>query len=217
MAVRKKEIIYEQLKEGILSLKTKPDTVLKEEAVARAFNVSRTPAHDALLQLQQEGLLLHAKKVGYVVKPLSISDLKEIIQLRSVLEGYAARLTAENQDEKIFSKLEKINRKAKVYLEADDLGNFFKNSSEFHSVIYNGSKNKRLIALVDSLYDSFVRYRKILLRIPEMPEVQIMDHEKMLVSMIDGHGETVEKLVRDHIVYGGKILMEYIETERVEK
>ncbi len=217
MAISKKEFIYREVKEQILSLKARPDTVLKEEDVALAYGVSRTPVHEALQQLKQEGFLEQVKKVGYLIKPLSISDLQEIIQIRSVLEGYAARLTTVNQDEKIFARLQKINEKARVYLKNNDLTNFFRNSSDFHGIIYQGSKNQRLSTLIDSLRDSFLRYRRILLKIPEMSEVQIKDHEEMLAAMIPGNEAAVEKLVRDHILYGGRILLEYIETERVEK
>ncbi len=217
MAISKKEFIYREVKEQILSLKARPDTVLKEEDVALAYGVSRTPVHEALQQLKQEGFLEQVKKVGYLIKPLSISDLQEIIQIRSVLEGYAARLTTVNQDEKIFARLQKINEKARIYLKNNDLTNFFRNSSDFHGIIYQGSKNQRLSTLIDSLRDSFLRYRRILLKIPEMSEVQIKDHEEMLAAMTPGNEAAVEKLVRDHILYGGRILLEYIETERVEK
>ncbi len=217
MVISKREFIYREIKEQILSLKARPDTVLKEEDVALVYGVSRTPVHEALQQLKQEGFLDQVKKVGYVIKPLSISDLQEIIQIRSVLEGYAARLTTENQDGKIFARLQKINEKARVYLKNNDLTNFFRNSSDFHGVIYQGSKNQRLKNLIDSLRDSFLRYRRILLKIPEMPEVQIKDHEEMLAAMTPGNEAGVEKLVRDHILYGGRILLEYIETDRVEK
>ena len=217
MAISKKDFIYREIKEQILSLKARPDTVLKEEDVALAYGVSRTPVHEALQQLKQEGFLDQVKKVGYLIKPLSISDLQEIIQIRSVLEGYAARLTTENQDEKIFARLQKINEKARVYLKNNDLTKFFRNSSDFHGVIYQGSKNQRLSTLIDSLRDSFLRYRRILLKIPEMPEVQIKDHEEMLAAMTPGNEAKVEKLVRDHILFGGRILLEYIEAERVEK
>lgn len=215
--VRKKEIIYEGLKEQILSLKTRPDTILKEEVVAAKYGVSRTPAHEALQQLKQEGFLEQVKKVGYVVKPLSVSDLKEIIQVRSVLEGYAAYLTTVNRDKKIFNRLEKINLKARQYLKNNDLTGFFQNGSDFHGVIYQGSKNQRLTLLIESLRDSFMRYRRILLKIPKMQEVQIRDHENMLAAMASGDEVQVEKLVRDHIIYGGDILLQYIEEERIER
>ena len=185
--------------------------------MALKYGVSRTPVHEALQQLKQEGFLEQVKKVGYVIKPLSISDLKEIIQIRSVLEGYAARLTTVNQDVKIFARLRKINEKAHIFLANNDLAGFFRNSSDFHSVIYQGSRNQRLCGLIDSLRDSFMRYCRILLKIPEMPEVQIKDHEEMLAAMTPGNEAVVEKLARDHILYGGRILLEYIESERVEK
>jgi DNA-binding GntR family transcriptional regulator len=215
MAPRKKELIYSELKKKILGMKIRPHEVLKEEEVAARFGVSRTPAREALQLLEKEGFLAQLKKVGYVVRPLTRNDLKEIIEVRSVLEGYAAHLATLRRDPKTIARLRKINQKARRYLADNDLQRFFKNSSEFHDVIYQSSGNTRLCALIESLRDNFLRYRRMLLRIPKMPEVQIRDHEEMLDAMESGNGQRVEKMVREHIILGGEILLQHIEEELV--
>ncbi len=215
MVPKKKELIYAELKKNILAMKIRPHEVLKEERVAARFGVSRTPAREALQLLEQEGFLKQSKKIGYVVKPLTRSDLKEIIGVRSVLEGYAACLATARRDPKTIARLRKINDRARRYLAANDLQNFFKNSSEFHDVIYQSSGNSRLCTLIESLRDNFLRYRRMLLRIPRMPEVQVRDHEKMLDAMESGDEKLVEKMVRDHILRGGEILLRHIEEEPV--
>ena len=215
MAPRKKELIYSELKKKILGMKIRPHEVLKEEEVAVRFGVSRTPAREALQLLEKEGYLTQLRKVGYVVRPLTRSDLKEIIGVRSVLEGYAANLATSHRDPKTIARLRKINQKARRYLADNDLQRFFKNSSEFHDIIYQSSGNTRLCALIESLRDNFLRYRRMLLRIPKMPEVQIRDHEEMLDAMDNGDGQRVEKMVREHIILGGEILLQHIEEEPV--
>ena len=215
MAPRKKELIYAELKKSILGMKIRPHEVLKEEEVAVRFGVSRTPAREALQLLEKEGFLVQLKKVGYVVKPLTRNDLKEIIGIRSVLEGYAASLATIRHDPRTIARLRRINEKARRYLENNDLQKFFKNSSEFHNVIYLSSGNSRLCALIESLRDNFLRYRRMLLRIPRMPAVQIKDHEEMLDAMEKGNEKLVEKMVREHIIRGGEILLRHIEKEPV--
>jgi DNA-binding GntR family transcriptional regulator len=135
--------------------------------------------------------------------------------VRSVLEGYAAHLAPLRRDPKTIARLRKLNQKARRYLADNDLQRFFKNSSEFHDVIYQSSGNTRLCALIESLRDNFLRYRRMLLRIPKMPEVQIRDHEEMLDAMESGNGRLVEKMVREHIILGGEILLRHIEKEPV--
>ncbi len=215
MAPKKKELIYTELKKNLLAMKIRPHEVLQEEKVAARFGVSRTPAREALQKLEQEGFLRQVKKIGYVVRPLTRNDLKEIIGVRSVLESYAACLATARRDPRTIARLRKINAKARHYLAEDDLRKFFKNSSEFHDVIYQSSGNTRLCTLIESLRDNFLRYRRMLLRVPRMPEIQVRDHEEMLDAMENGNEKMVEKMVREHILRGGEILLRHIEEEPV--
>ena len=67
---------------------------LREVRLAEDLGLSRTPLREALLQLEQEGLLVRGKS-GYTVRTFSLEDVKDAIELRGVLEGTAARLAAE--------------------------------------------------------------------------------------------------------------------------
>ena len=216
MSRSKKDIIHGTLKRQILNLKIKPNQVLKEEDIAASHGVSRTPAREALQLLEQEGFLEQKRKIGYIVRPLSREDLKEIIEVRSILEGYAARLATGRKDTRTLEQLQEINKKAVRLLEAGELEKFFRNSSDFHDVLYRGSGNRRLCGIIESLRDNFLRYRRMLLRIPSMPGIQIEDHSQMLIAMEAGREETVERLVRKNIRRGGKALLEYLDRDHIE-
>ncbi len=212
----KKDIIHSTLKRQILNLKIKPKQVLKEEEIARDHGVSRTPAREALQLLEQEGYLEQKRKVGYIVRALTREDLKEIIEVRSILEGYAARLATSRKDIRTIEQLKEINEKAVHFLETGELEKFFRNSSDFHDVLYRGSGNQRLCGIIESLRDNFLRYRRMLLRIPSMPQIQIEDHTQMLTIMEEGREDMVERLVRKHIRRGGKALLEYLDRDHIE-
>ena len=216
MSRSKKNIIYTTLKRQILNLKIKPNQVLKEEEIAGAHGVSRTPAREALQLLEQEGFLEQKRKVGYLVRPLTRDDLKEIIEVRSVLEGYAARLATGRKDNRTMEQLQEINKKAGHLLETGELEKFFRNSSDFHDVLYKGSGNQRLCGIIESLRDNFLRYRRMLLSIPSMPQIQIEDHAQMLAMMEKNREDAVERLVRKHIRRGGKALLEYLDRDHIE-
>ncbi|MEA3239981.1 MAG: GntR family transcriptional regulator [Pseudomonadota bacterium] len=212
----KKDIIHSTLKRQILNLKIKPNQVLKEEEIAQAHGVSRTPAREALQLLEQEGFLEQKRKIGYLVRALSREDLKEIIEVRSILEGYAARLATTRKDSRTIEQLKEINEKAVHLLDVGELEKFFRNSSDFHDVLYRGSGNQRLCGIIESLRDNFLRYRRMLLRIPSMPQIQIEDHSQMLTMMEKGREDAVERLVRKHIRRGGKALLEYLDRDHIE-
>jgi DNA-binding GntR family transcriptional regulator len=209
--MNKKEKIYLDLKKKIVELKIKSHDVLKEEDLALKYRVSRTPVREALQLLEQEGYLRKIKKVGFVPKPLTRKDLQEIIEIRAVLESYAAYLATKNFDEKVIEKLKKINKKALLFIKSEDTEKFFKNNSEFHSILYNASRNSRLVAIINSLIDSFTRYRLMLLHISEMPEQSYNDHEAMICAMLKRDEHKVREIVKKHILNGGKVLLDSIE------
>ncbi len=211
--MNKKESIYKDLKKKIIELKIKTHDVLKEEELAEKYKVSRTPIREALQLLEKEGFLIKVRKVGFILKPLTKKDFKEIIEIRSILESYAAKLATENNNKNIISKLKKINEISKKYIVLKDIEKFFKSNSEFHNLIYRSSGNERLISLINSIYDSFTRYRMMLIRITDIPEKSYNDHKKMIEAMEKGDENLVEKLVKEHILEGGKILLNNLDRD----
>ncbi len=212
----KKEQIYKDLKKKLLESKIKSYDVLKEEELAAKYKISRTPIREALQLLDKEGFLKKVKKVGYMLCPLSKKDLNEIIGIRSILESYAAYLATINYEKSVIDKLNKINEKAYQTILNNDFESFFKINSDFHETIYNASGNQRLILLIKNLNENFIRYRVMLLKVKKMPEISYNDHLEMIDAMESRNADKVEKLVKEHIIKGGKILIDHINSSDIE-
>ncbi len=211
--MKKKEVIYKDIKQKLINGKFKANEVLKEEELAQKYKVSRTPVREALQLLVKEGFLTHRRKIGYIVKPLTKNELKEIVGIRSVLESYAARITTENYDEKLIKKLEKLVEKTENALKENNLQKFFKYNCEFHLELYKSSGNKKLIEIIENLRENFQRYTRLLLNIENMPFESLKDHKMMINAMKEKNPDKVEKMVKEHILKGGKALIEYIEKD----
>ncbi len=211
--MKKKDVIYKDLKSKLLNGKFKANEVLKEENLAEKYKVSRTPVREALQILVKEGFLTHRRKIGYIVKPLTKNELKEIVGIRSVLESYAARITTENYDENLINKLEKLVEKTENALRNNDLQKFYKYNCEFHLELYKSSGNKKLIEIIENLRENFQRYTRLLLNIENMPYESLKDHKLMIQAMKEKDPEEVEKIVKEHILKGGEKLIEYIEKD----
>ncbi|MCC5989306.1 MAG: GntR family transcriptional regulator [Pararhodobacter sp.] len=84
-----------ELRKRILNGEIAGGTRLYEVALADELNVSRTPVREALSRLAEEGLLERARGGGFVVRSFAVADVLDMIELRGVLEGTAARLAAE--------------------------------------------------------------------------------------------------------------------------
>lgn len=83
------------LRQRILNGELPGGTRLYEVALAEEMNISRTPVREALSRLAEEGLLERTRAGGFVVRSFKKADVLDIIALRGLLEGAAARLAAE--------------------------------------------------------------------------------------------------------------------------
>src|SRR4030042_3962325 len=100
-----KSEVYKIIKEGIINREFLPGTQLKESDLVRKLGVSRTPIREALNQLSKEGIIEIFPRKGAFVKKCSREEVIEILILREVLEGVAARLATCLINEEFIKKL----------------------------------------------------------------------------------------------------------------
>jgi GntR family transcriptional regulator, rspAB operon transcriptional repressor len=87
--------IYQALRHEILTCGFPPGQELREQTLAERYGVSRTPIRDSLLRLEQEDLVTVLPRQGYLVRPLSISDVEDMLNLRSIIEPACAAAAAQ--------------------------------------------------------------------------------------------------------------------------
>ena len=91
-----RDVVFNTLKDGILTGRLKPGERLLENQLAEELGVSRTPIREALRMLQIENLVDLIPRRGAQVKDMSEKDIKNVLEIRKVLEELAAGLAAEN-------------------------------------------------------------------------------------------------------------------------
>ncbi len=95
MAKTLTEEVYDRLRDDIVTLRLKPGEKVSEERLARRYEVSRAPIRDAIQKLLQEELVLVKPQVGTIIMPLSLIRIKDVVEVRMLLEPYAAGAAAE--------------------------------------------------------------------------------------------------------------------------
>ena len=93
------DVVYEKMKNDIVTLFFKPGEKLSETKLAARYGVSRDPVRKAVSRLAQEGMLESKPQVGTLVKSLSIEQGKDVCDLRCLLECYAIERAVETIDE----------------------------------------------------------------------------------------------------------------------
>jgi DNA-binding GntR family transcriptional regulator len=190
-----KSEVYKIIKEGIKHREFLPGTQLKESDLVEKLGVSRTPIREALNQLSKEGIIEIFPRKGAFVKNCSKEEVIEILILREVLEGVAARLATLQMNEERIRKLEGLFKKyqegAIDYAQVDE---------KFHSEIIQASGSTRLIELVNNLKDSLqmLDMRVVSFRYPERVRKSMEEHLRIIETFKKRDMAQAEKLTREH-------------------
>ena len=111
--------VYRILKSRIIEGSFEPGIKLLESKVAKQMGISRTPVREALRHLAAEGFVKMSPNQAIIVNDISIKDLQEVLQLRGVLEGLAARLTANLITKEKIKELETCNENMEKFSRSD--------------------------------------------------------------------------------------------------
>lgn len=207
--------VFENLKQAIINGKIPPGQRLVENRLAETLGISRTPVREAIHKLEREGFLGKRPRGGFVVLGLDSIDIEETFGIRSVLEGYAARLAAIKHTKSDLEPLEAHLRTFQKYLDRDDLDVLPDINTEFHDMLYALSKSPRLIKMINDLKDQIFRFRQMILKDAELAAMSNTDHIQMLESIKRRDAEGVEKLVHEHLMRGQSAVLKFIKEKRI--
>jgi len=203
-----REKILETIREAILKGALKPGEKVAEPELAERFGISRTPIREAFRQLESEGYLTVIPRKGAVVTSLSERDVEEFYAIKSVLEGFAAKMAAQKMTEKDLERLEGINEKLEKLAREGDVKNFFRVHNDFHECFIRAAGNDKLLELISQLLLKFNRLRMASLSLPGRMEISVQEHKKIIDAFKKRDGQLAESLVTKTAAYGGQQLIQ---------
>ena len=213
------EDIADSIKAAIIKGKFKPGEKISEGDLAESMGISRTPLREAFRKLENEGFIEIIPRKGAVVTGISPREVNDLYEIKSTLEGLAARLASANMKDKDIKKLEKINDELKDHIDRNDLEAFYRAHTKFHEVFVKLSENRRLIRMISNLNDHFKRFGIVSMTLPGQYESAIKQHEGIIRAFKSGDEKVVEEKVRTNVMTGGKVLVGHLanETEDIGK
>lgn len=156
--------VYNSIKEMIFNGVFKPGDRIYETKIASEFQVSRSPVREAIRSLEKEGLLSIDTKSRITVYEPTIMDIEDIYECRQALESLAARLATRNASDEELVMMENILIKTKENIDQaydKPTKTVITLNSEFHNLILNCSRNKRLEKQINDLQSLTYFYRFI--------------------------------------------------------
>ena len=197
----------------IASGKLKPGERIIQEQIAQELGVSRQPVQQALLLLKNQGVLRDAAGRGLIVAQLDPGHVRNMYDIRAVIEGLAFRKAAENNPErakKLGPALIQIGRKG---VKSGSVAAMIAADMKFHDFIYELSENPLIAPLMDVQWTNTQRVMGEVLMRDETPRDIWDQHEAMLAAVMAGDGAKAETLARQHITQAADFMIHRLRTE----
>lgn len=192
---------YRTLKEAIRDNVFAPGDQGSEQEIALRLGMSRTPVHEALIRLQQEGLVRIMPKRGIVVLALSPDDMREVYDVIIALEGMAAEsiaAMAEPERRRIAAELSSINAEMKIALQREELDAWAYADDRFHRALIDRCGNARLARMANSIMDQSHRARMMTLRLRARLMKSVAEHQSLVVAIRNGKAALAAERARAH-------------------
>jgi GntR family transcriptional regulator, rspAB operon transcriptional repressor len=191
--------VFERLREAILSLELTPGTTLSRTTLAAQFGVSSTPIRDALMRLEEEGLVDVFPQHATVVSPIDLTLAQQAHFLRRSLELEIVRSLALNPDPRLVARLKGIVAQQQALMEANDLQAFEAADQDFHRNLYEAAQMHDLWLLVRSRSGHIDRLRRLYLPTPGKIEGIVRHHRLIVQAIANGKPDEAQQHLRDHL------------------
>jgi DNA-binding GntR family transcriptional regulator len=191
------DIIAEHIRDAIVRGIIEEGEPVRQDDVARMFNVSKIPVREALKRLEAEGLVAFQKNRGAVVTSLTGPEIAEMFEVRAILESNAIRLSVPRMTKDTFDR-------AQTYCDAfaneDDAANWALLNWQFHSSLYEDARRPFLLGLIRSVNDRIERYLRVQLAISGGHQLAVIEHRDILRACRTGDAEEAARLIEAHIL-----------------
>lgn len=190
--------LVQALEDDILSGRLIPGSRLDEQALAKRFEVSRTPVREALRHLASSGLVDIRRNQGATVMELTTRGVVEMFQVLAELEGLAARLCARRMTRAEIEATHVQSEQCRLMAIDGDQSGFLSANNEFHDLILRGSQNLFLYQEASKLGKRLNPYRRYITH-PRRMQHSCEEHNRLLTAIENGDGELADRLMREHV------------------
>ena len=190
---------YEKLRAAIVHGEIAPNSRLVESDVVTTFQMSRGAVRNALIRLEQEGLVVRQPHRGARVRQVSDREAVEILQARAVLEGLAVRLTSERIDDAGIERVRACLARHRELLESGDLLGASDANADLHAVLLELSGHSTAQRLIHGLNSQTVHYQYRTILIAGRPQASQAEHAAIVEAVIARQPEKAEDAMRRHL------------------
>lgn len=194
-----RDVVFNTLRQAILKGELAPGERLMEIQLAEKLGVSRTPIREAIRKLELEGLVLMIPRKGAEVAKISEKSLKDVLEVRRSLEELAIELACQRISEAALHVLEEAQESFEHAVVSGNAMEIAETDEAYHDVIYNCTKNTRLVQILNNLREQMYRFRLEYIKDEDKRQILLIEHEKILKALRSRHVAEAKSAMREHI------------------
>ncbi|MCP3476770.1 GntR family transcriptional regulator [Bradyrhizobium sp. CCGUVB1N3] len=210
MRVRTSDALRKELEDDIEHGRLLPGDRLDEQTLAERFEVSRTPAREALLQLAAAGIVQLVPRHGAVVSGVSPQLAIGMVEVLTALEAEAAGLAARRMSAAEKVQLVKLHLASQAAVKRLDNPTYIENNAAFHEAIYQGARNEFLAEQVRLTRQRMRFYHRSSLNQPARLKASWQEHARITDAIKSGDEALAQQAMREHILFGGRVFADMI-------
>jgi DNA-binding GntR family transcriptional regulator len=191
--------VFEQLRDDILALTLTPGTALSRQTLQKQFGLSSTPIRDALMRLEEAGLIDVFPQSGTVVSLIDVALARQAQFLRRSIELEAVRTLASNPNTGIVRDLRTVIAEQRKHAKGRNLERFNDADLMFHKILYDAAGVPELWALVRRQSVHIDRIRRLHLPVKGKVAQIIRDHAAIVAAIADGDPNQAQRVLRSHL------------------
>lgn len=194
-----RDVVFNTLRQAILKGELAPGERLMEIQLAEKLGVSRTPIREAIRKLELEGLVLMIPRKGAEVARISEKSLKDVLEVRRSLEELAIELACQRMTDADLQELERMQVRFCEAIAEGSAMEIAESDEAYHDVIYNCTRNTRLVQILNNLREQMYRFRLEYIKDEDKRQILRLEHEKILKALRSRHLAEARAAVREHI------------------
>ena len=195
------EIVYNELESAIISGHIPPGQKLVTEEIARMMDVSRIPVREAMGRLEAKGFISTRPKWGSVVNRLSRGNLKEISEMRILLEPQAGAKAVSHADTDFLTRLESAQAEYAEARTGTETKELLRTNRKFHFLIYEQAGTPILMDIIKQLWDKVSPYYHLMFRqdIDRSPTQGVNYHDQIVICLKNQDRKGVKKWLKSDL------------------
>lgn len=193
-------LVFERLRDEILSLELRPGQLIDEANLAERFNVSRSPVREALVRLAADGLVQTVPNKGTVVTPLNLDEFPNYVDALDLIQRAVFRLAARFRTEEDLVTIRAANEEFRRRVIANDALGMITQNAKLHLAMAAAGRNRILTDTYRRILDEGRRTLRLYFRSygDSLPESLRDAHDEQIAAIAARDEALAERLAHEH-------------------